>query len=129
MSACVNLYSNKDNEIYKFLQKTYTNTFFVKLYLASPNKLLRFFSKNMFNKLTKIYSRRNRVLFYDKKILEWKKEFKNPIEIANIIGVYIENKDDYLINMWISLDENIFININKYNADNIIKYLYERYPY
>ena len=62
-------------------------------------------------------------------ILEWKREFKNPIEIADIIGVFIDNNENYTINMWISLDECFFINVTDNNADKIIRYLFERYPY
>ena len=60
--------------------------------------------------------------------LHWEKSYDNPIEIASIIGVFIDNQDKYKINMWISLDTGIFINVTKTNADNIIRYLYERYP-
>lgn len=62
-------------------------------------------------------------------ILEWKKEFKNPIEIADIIGVFIDNNEKYDIRMWISLDKDFFINITDNNSDQIIRYLFERYPY
>lgn len=61
--------------------------------------------------------------------LKWEKEYLNPIEISDIIGVFIENNDKYQVNMWISLDEGIFINITDDNADKIIRYLFERYPY
>ena len=72
--------------------------------------------------------------FYDTNLeiennLEWKKEYKNPIEIAEIIGTFIDNNDNYKINMWISLDSDVFINVTDNNADEIIKYLYERFPY
>ena len=46
----------------------------------------------------------------DKK-LKWEKSYENPIEIADIIGVFIDNNDKYN------------------NANNLIKYLFERYPY
>jgi len=62
-------------------------------------------------------------------MLEWKKEFKNPIEIADIIGVFIDNNENYDINMWISLDKDFFINVTNNNAEQIIRYLFERYPY
>ena len=68
-------------------------------------------------------------LSVDNKILEWKQEFKNPIEIADIIGVFIDNNEKYDINMWISLDKDFFINVTEYNANQIIRYLFERYPY
>lgn len=61
--------------------------------------------------------------------LKWEKEYNNPIEIADIIGSLIDNHDKYNINLWISLDNGFFININDHNADQIIKYLYERFPY
>ena len=61
--------------------------------------------------------------------LFWKKEFKNPIEIADIIGVFIDNNESYDINMWISLDQDFFINVSDSNANKIIRYLFERYPY
>lgn len=60
---------------------------------------------------------------------KWEKEYKNPIEIAELIGTYIDNNDKYKISMWICLDQNIFISITEQNANNIIKYLFERYPY
>ena len=61
--------------------------------------------------------------------LQWKKEFKNPIEIADIIGVFIDNNETFDINMWISLDTDFFINVTDNNANKIIRYLFERYPY
>lgn len=72
--------------------------------------------------------------FYNENIdisndLKWEKKYNNSIEIADIIGTFIDNNEDYKINMWISLDEGTFINVTDYNADEIIKYLYERYPY
>lgn len=61
--------------------------------------------------------------------LSWKHKYKNPIEITDIIGAFIDNSDKFHISMWICLDNNIYINITEKNADYIIKYLYERFPY
>ncbi len=61
--------------------------------------------------------------------LKWEKKYDNSIEIADIIGAFIDNNEKYTINMWISLDEGTFINVTNDNADELIKYLYERYPY
>lgn len=61
--------------------------------------------------------------------LSWQKKYANPLELAEIIGTFVDNIDDYNITMWISLDKNVFISISEDNADNIIRYLYERYPY
>lgn len=93
MGVVVNLYSKKDNEIYRFLND---------------------FNKEDIN---------------DKNALEWTKEIQNPIEIADIIGVFMDNNDKYDINMWISLDKNFSINVTDNNVDQIIRYLFERYPY
>ena len=72
--------------------------------------------------------------FYDTNIdikdeFKWENKYHNSVEIADIIGTFIDNNDKYKINMWISLDEGTFINVTDYNADEIIRYLYERYPY
>lgn len=72
--------------------------------------------------------------FYNKKIelendLKWNMEFENPIEMNDMIGTFIENNDKYKINMWISLDKGIYINVTDHNADKIIRYIYERFPY
>ncbi len=61
--------------------------------------------------------------------LKWKKNYENPIEIADIIGTFIDNDDKFNINMWISLDKDAFINVTPSNSDKIIRYLFERYPY
>ena len=64
--------------------------------------------------LSKFY---NTNLEIEKK-LRWEKEYKNPIEMAELIGTFADN-----------IDKDIFINISDKNANNIIKYLFERYPY
>lgn len=61
--------------------------------------------------------------------LEWEKVFENPIEIVDIIGAFVENNDMYKISMWICIDEGCFIHVTDDNADDIIRYLYERFPY
>lgn len=98
MNTIVKLFSNKNGEIYRFLNDFYS------------------FTDNKENK--ELLS-----------LLEWEKYYENPIEMADIIGVFIENKNSYEINMWISLDEDILINVTENNADDIIRYLYERFPY
>lgn len=66
---------------------------------------------------------------FDLKNLSWEKKYANPIELAEIIGTFIDNFDDYSLSMWICLDKDVFIHITQENADDIIKYLYERFPY
>ena len=61
--------------------------------------------------------------------LLWQKEYANPLEMVDMMGALIENQEEYKINMWISLDQDLFINITKSSIDSVIRYLYERYPY
>ena len=90
--------------------------------------IVSLYSKNS-NEIYNFLNSYNKEFLQDKSIFKWSKEFKNPIEAADIIGVFTDNSDKYNINMWISLDENFFINITNNNADKIIRYLFERYPY
>ena len=66
---------------------------------------------------------------YSDELLEWKKEFENPVEMCNIIGTFIDNTEKFKINMWICIDEGLLINVTNNNVNDIIKYLYERFPY
>ena len=109
MLAFVNINSKKNGEVNRFLSKFYNNN----LKLKDNN---------------------------------WEKKFSNPIEIAELIGVYIDNFEasqsykpgrytwrdnfeDYELSFWFSLDDGIIIKVDKTNANEIIKYLYERFPY
>ena len=72
--------------------------------------------------------------FYNTKIdlkdkFKWIHIYQNPVEMTEIIGTFIDNSDDFLLTMWVCLDKNLYINITENNADMIIKYIYERYPY
>ena len=72
--------------------------------------------------------------FYEKNLnindsLKCEQTFANPIDSVNIIGTFIDNKENFDINMWVSLDTGFFINVTDFNSDKIIRYLYERYPY
>ena len=89
----------------------------VNLYSTIDNEINKF--------LNKYYEENN----FSHNYLKWEKEYDNPIEIADIIGVFIDNNDKFKINMWICIDEGFFINVNNGNANDIIKYLYERFPY
>lgn len=79
-----------------------------------PSFLTRFFGNNQ--------------IALDDELL-WQKEYENPLEMIDMMGALIENHEDYKINMWISLDQDLFINITKSSINDVIRYLYERYPY
>lgn len=64
-----------------------------------------------------------------KNSFKWEKQYENPIEIAEIIGAFIDNSDDYNLYILVCIDKNVFIQINTNNADDFIRYLYERFPY
>lgn len=82
----------------------------------------------IFNFLTRYYNNITN-LGIDYHSLEWKKEFPNPVEMATMLGVFADNIDNFELAMWISIDKGVYINITPNNADSIIRYLYERYPY
>lgn len=92
MKGIVNLYSEKEGEIKKFLAL--------------------FFSKNL--EITNE--------------LFWETAYDNPIDMIELISCFIDNKEKFQINLWISLDSGVFINITDNNLEDIIKYIYERFP-
>lgn len=58
-----------------------------------------------------------------------KLSFLNPLELSELIAAFSDNNTLFDIDMWISLDKDVFIKISPLNADIIIKYIFERYPY
>ncbi len=61
--------------------------------------------------------------------LTYSKEYDNPIDMIDIISCFIDNNDKFKINPWISLDKDVYICVTEKNLNNLIKYIYERYPY
>lgn len=103
MYPIVKFYSNRDGEIFNFLSK--------------------------YNKSTEDSYKHIQDLDVYLHSLEWQKEYQNPIDVATVLGVFADNMEDFDIVMWISLDKGYYIKITPNNADSIIRYLYERYPY
>lgn len=77
------------------------------------------------NFLTKYYS--TSLDIHDQ--LSWEITYTNPIEMADLIGTYLDNLYEFSISMWISLDKDIYIKINEKTGNDLIKYLYQRFPY
>lgn len=98
----------------------------VRLYSVLPDEINRFLSEfyesNIENK-NKINQN------FDSSTKQWQKDYPNPVEIVDIIGAYIENIDDFNLTMWVSIDDGVFIKVTEDNADELIRYLYERFPY
>ena len=59
----------------------------------------------------------------------YKISFENPIEMSDILSAIIDNNDKYNISAWINLDNDLYFKVTQYNLNDIIKYLFERYPY
>ena len=87
---------------------------------------LRSTKKNEINKFLSKFYNTNLDISED---LTWQKEYTNPIEISDLIGVFIDNINMYNIKIWICLDKYIYINVSDSNGNEIIKYLFERFPY
>lgn len=66
---------------------------------------------------------------FDISSLNWNHSYENPVEIAELIGAFIDNLDRFNLMMWITLDKGLYIHVTEENANSLIKYLYERYPY
>ena len=87
------------------------------IYSAKPNEIKNFIDK---------FYNDNMAVPND---LEYEITFKNPVELSDIISAFIDNNDKFKINLWVSFDKDFFINVTDYNANKIIRYLFERYPY
>lgn len=61
--------------------------------------------------------------------LFFEQEFDNPIDMIDIISCFIDNNNKFEINLWISLDKDVYICVTDNNINTLIKYIYERYPY
>lgn len=95
---------------------------FVRLYSNTQGEIKKF--------LTQFYFATDDILnSVEDSTLELEIVFENPVEMADIVGTFIENKDDFQINLWICIDEDVLINVTSNNVNEIIKYLYERFPY
>lgn len=71
--------------------------------------------------------------FYAKEVemtqdLFWEIAYDNPIDMIELVSCFIDNKDKFQINLWISIDNGVFINVTDDNLDDIIKYIYDRFP-
>ena len=61
--------------------------------------------------------------------LSFQKEYDNPVDMIDMISCFIYNNNKFKMTLWISLDKDVYICVTDNNLDNLIKYIYERYPY
>ncbi len=61
--------------------------------------------------------------------LSFQKEYDNPVDMIDMISCFIDNNNKFKMTLWISLDKDVYICVTDNNLDNLIKYIYERYPY
>lgn len=92
-------------------------------------KVILFSSKSgeIYNFLNKFYG--TSITLSKNEYLSWKRDFPNPIDISDIIAAFSDNNTSFDIDMWISLDKDVFIKISPQNVNLILKYIFERYPY
>lgn len=100
----------------------------VNLYSENSNELKNFLN-SFFDNQSSIYYNFSDINLKVNDFNTWEHKYTNPIEITDIIAAYIDNLDKYKFTMWISLDSNVYISVTDANANNLIKYLFERYPY
>lgn len=60
--------------------------------------------------------------------LNWHKAYRNPVEMTDLIGVFIDNRENFKISLWVCLDHDVYIRVSDNNADKLIRYIYQRYP-
>ena len=92
------------------------------------NAIINFYSeeKGQIKKFLNLYNPNYKA---SENALFWKKEFFSPIDMIDIMSCFIDNNEKFNMNLWISLDKDVLINVTDNNADKIIRYLFERYPY
>lgn len=61
--------------------------------------------------------------------LSWEEHFPNPVDVSEMVAVFSDNHTNFDLDMWISFDKDVFIKISPLNANLVIKYIFERYPY
>ena len=61
--------------------------------------------------------------------LSFQTEYANPVDMIDMISCFIVNNNKFKMTLWISLDKDVYICVTDNNLDNLIKYIYERYPY
>ena len=78
MYPIIKFYSNKDGEIFNFLSKYHKS------------------AENSYKHIQDLD-----VYLHS---LEWQKEYKNPIEVATVLGVFADNMEDFADLVWNNLN-------------------------
>jgi hypothetical protein len=88
------------------------------LNLASNDEgSLKFFLDSYFEKDSKL----------DNDVIEWVNVFNKPLEAIDMMTAAMDNKEKFNIILRISIDPELFVDVNHDNLDDIIKYMLFRF--
>ena len=96
--------------------------YLVKLYASKPNEIAGY--------LNKYFQTLDIPKAMDKPdLLEWQASYSNPWDLVDFVSYHQDQEDDFEVGLWICLDPSLYIQVTKENSDEIIRYIYERFPY
>jgi len=93
-----------------------------KLYASKPNEISCYLNQ-FFQVLEMTKEIKKEDLF------EWKFSYSNPLEFVDLVNFHQDYSEEFDVTLWISFDIDLFIHVTKENGDEIIRYIYERFPY
>lgn len=96
--------------------------YIAKLYSSKPNEISNYLNR-FFQALEIPKTLKKPDLF------EWESDYNNPIDLVDLINFHQDQCDDFQVELWICLDKNLFIHVTKEIADQVVRYIYERFPY
>lgn len=63
----------------------------------------------------------------DNDVIEWVNVFNKPLEAIDMMTAAMDNKEKYKIRLRISIDPELFVDVNQDNIDDIVKYMLFRF--
>lgn len=63
----------------------------------------------------------------DDDVIEWVNVFNKPLEAIDIITAALDNLQTFDLNLWISMDAGLMIEITEKNVNEIIKFMIFRF--
>lgn len=96
--------------------------YIVKLYASKPNEITRYLNK--FFQTLEIPK-----TMEQSDLVEWQGSYSNPLDLVDFVSYHQDQLDDFEVGLWICLDPSLYIQVTKENSDDIIRYIYQRFPY